>query len=106
MCISDSLARERGEDNDMQHLRRRYHQLDNKPADLLTKEEKQEKADIRGSFFKRFGSPLEPGLNSELRRDMHDETEDVFSYVVHEDRSLLELIDSDYTFLNERLAHQ
>jgi hypothetical protein len=37
---------------------------------------------------------------------MREETEDVFSYVLHEDRSLLELIDSDYTFLNERLAHQ
>jgi hypothetical protein len=35
---------------------------------------------------------------------MQKETEDVFGYVLHEDRSLLELIDSDYTFLNERLA--
>ena len=100
------LARERGTNLDMEHLRRRFHELDNKPADLLTEDEKKEKADLRSTFFKRFGAPLEPGLNSELRTAMHEETEDVFGYVLHEDRSLLELIESDYTFLNERLAHQ
>jgi hypothetical protein len=35
---------------------------------------------------------------------MRRETEMLFGYVVRERRSLLELIDSDYTFLNERLA--
>jgi hypothetical protein len=100
------LKRERGTDSEMEHVRRRFHQLENKPSDLLTGEEKKEKEDIRGTYFKRFGAPLEPGLSSELRRDMREETEDVFGYVVHEDRSLLELIDGDYTFLNERLAHQ
>jgi hypothetical protein len=35
---------------------------------------------------------------------MRQETESVFEYILHEDRSLLELIDSDYTFVNERLA--
>jgi mono/diheme cytochrome c family protein len=100
------LARERGTDPDMEHLRRRYRELEDKPPELMTKEEKQEKTDIRATFFKRFGAPLQPGLSSELRRAMREETEDVFSYVVHEDRSLLELIQSDYTFLNERLAHQ
>jgi hypothetical protein len=90
----------------MERLRRRYRELEEKPSDLITKEEKQEKADIRATFFKRFEAPLEPELSSELRRAMREETEHVFSYVVHEDRSLLELIQSDYTFLNERLAHQ
>ncbi|MCL4787475.1 MAG: DUF1588 domain-containing protein, partial [Verrucomicrobia bacterium] len=32
------------------------------------------------------------------------ETERTFEYILKEDRSLLELLDSDYTFLNERLA--
>jgi mono/diheme cytochrome c family protein len=100
------LARERGANPEMEHLRRRYRQLDEKGDEALSKEEKQEKADIRATFFNRFGLPLRPGLSGELRRAMRDETEHVFSYVVHEDRSLLELIDSDYTFLNERLAHQ
>jgi hypothetical protein len=43
-------------------------------------------------------------LDKSLRSAMRGETEACFSYVLHEGRSLLELIDSDYTFLNERLA--
>lgn len=39
-----------------------------------------------------------------LRRLMRSETEMTFDYVIREDRSVLELVDSDYTFLNERLA--
>jgi hypothetical protein len=35
---------------------------------------------------------------------MRRETEMLFEHVVRNDRSLLELLDSDYTFLNERLA--
>jgi hypothetical protein len=35
---------------------------------------------------------------------MRQETESVFNYILREDRDLLELVDSDYTFLNERLA--
>ncbi len=35
---------------------------------------------------------------------MRRETEMLFEHVVRDDRSLLELIDCDYTFLNERLA--
>jgi hypothetical protein len=35
---------------------------------------------------------------------MEKETELYFGYVIHEDRSLLELIESNYTFLNETLA--
>lgn len=43
-------------------------------------------------------------LTVDLRRAMREETEKTFDYIVREDRSLLELLDSDYTFLNERLA--
>jgi hypothetical protein len=39
-----------------------------------------------------------------MRRAMRSETEMTFSYVLKEDRSVLELLDSNYTFLNERLA--
>ena len=35
---------------------------------------------------------------------MRRETEMLFEHVVRDDRSLLELLDCDYTFLNERLA--
>jgi hypothetical protein len=39
-----------------------------------------------------------------LRKPMRQETEMQFEYILREDRSLLELIDSDYTFLNKALA--
>jgi hypothetical protein len=43
-------------------------------------------------------------FDGETRRAMRSETEMVFAYIVHGDRSILEMVDSDYTFLNEKLA--
>jgi hypothetical protein len=43
-------------------------------------------------------------FSDSLRASMRRESEMNFDYVLHEDRSVLELIDSDYTFLNEELA--
>ncbi len=43
-------------------------------------------------------------LDGDVRRDMAEETERLVSYVLHENRSLVELVDADYAFLNERLA--
>ena len=39
-----------------------------------------------------------------LRKDLQREADLYFGHVVRDDRSVLELIDSDYTFLNARLA--
>lgn len=47
---------------------------------------------------------LRAELTPDIRRAMRQETEKVFEYVLRDDRSLLELLDSDYTFLNEKLA--
>ncbi len=43
-------------------------------------------------------------FNDEMKQSMRRETELCFEYIVKEDRSLLDLLDCDYTFLNERLA--
>ncbi|HUR58063.1 MAG TPA: DUF1592 domain-containing protein [Opitutaceae bacterium] len=43
-------------------------------------------------------------FDSAFRKLMRSETETYFEHVIREDRSILELVDSDYTFLNERLA--
>jgi hypothetical protein len=43
-------------------------------------------------------------FGQDLRKAMRSETEMYFAHVVREDRSVLELLDSDYTFLNEKLA--
>ena len=50
------------------------------------------------------GSSAVIDLDGSLRRAMSSETEMAFAHVVREDRPILELIDSDYTFLDERLA--
>ncbi len=43
-------------------------------------------------------------LSSNVRESMRKETEMSFMHVLNHNRSLLELIDSDYTFLNRDLA--
>jgi hypothetical protein len=59
-----------------------------------------------GRGFRNFGNFRGPRteMTPDLRRAMRQETEKTFDYIIRENRSLLELIDSDYTFLNERLA--
>src|SRR5207237_10291413 len=51
-----------------------------------------------------FGFGRGPDLNGDVRRAMRAETELYFGAIVREDRSVLELIDSDYTYLNDKLA--
>jgi hypothetical protein len=46
-----------------------------------------------------------PGFDEYLRRSMRQETELFFENIVREDRSILDFIDADYTFLNEGLAN-
>ena len=45
-----------------------------------------------------------PEFDDELRQALRQETELLFNSMLREDRSVLELLDADYTFLNERLA--
>jgi hypothetical protein len=45
-----------------------------------------------------------PEFTDELAEDMRQEVVLFFAHVLREDRSLLELIDADYTFANDRLA--
>jgi mono/diheme cytochrome c family protein len=47
---------------------------------------------------------LFPSFNEQLRSAMAKETELFFESIVREDRSVLELLDADYTYLNETLA--
>ncbi len=45
-----------------------------------------------------------PDFDDNLRQAFQQETELLFESIVHEDRSVLDLLDADYTFVNERLA--
>jgi hypothetical protein len=55
-------------------------------------------------ILKEEGSALRIKLDAELRKAIRLETELFFDHIARTDRSVLELIDSDYTFLNEPLA--
>lgn len=52
--------------------------------------------------FRQKEAPMK--LDPDLRQAMRSETEMFFASVMHEDRDVATLIDSDYTFLNQRLA--
>ena len=45
-----------------------------------------------------------PNWDDELRKDFRTETEMLFESIMREDRSMLDLLTADYTYLNERLA--
>jgi hypothetical protein len=56
------------------------------------------------AVLRREGMNRRVQLDRSLRLAMRRETELYFGHVIREDRSILELIDSDYTFLDEKLA--
>src|SRR5258706_3434260 len=94
------LARDNGEEKE---LRRRFEEF----RASLTNQNQQVKADgeKRRNFNRqRFFSKPKVELDRDLRRAMQLETEMFFAHIMREDRSVLEMIDSDYTFLNEKLA--
>lgn len=45
-----------------------------------------------------------PKFTKELRADMRRETEMLFETILREDRSIIEFLSADYTFVNQRLA--
>ncbi len=47
---------------------------------------------------------LYPDFDDPLRQAMRTEIEMLFDGIVREDRSMLEILDADYTYVNERLA--
>ena len=61
---------------------------------------------VAGQPQRPFGRRQRPSveLNGPLRQAMLRETEMFFASIVHEDRSITDLINADYTFLNQRLA--
>lgn len=96
------LGRDRGEEREFRRTRARLEELRAKTT--LTPEETKEREQIIEARRKRFANRQMVELDGELRRALRRETEMAFSHVMRENRSVLELIDADYTFLNERLA--
>src|SRR5207253_580998 len=55
-------------------------------------------------FGRRSRVPTGTELNAEVRAAMKREVDSYFDYIVREDRSVLELLQSNYTFVNDQLA--
>ena len=90
-------------DPELQRRRTRSRELEAREPKDLTDAELAEKRRLAGALapprrFRQFA------LTKELRTDMRRESERTFEYVIREGRPLAELLDADYTFLNERLA--
>jgi hypothetical protein len=98
------IARDLGEERNMRRNRDRFQELRDIPDEKLTEEQRAELQQIRENFRRGFRNRPLVELDRDLRRALRQETEMAFAEVVRGDRSVLELIDSDYTFLNERLA--
>ena len=98
------LQREQAPDPEAMEARRVFMELRKIEATQLTAEEKLRMDQARAVFRRTNDRFKDVDFRGELRRDMRRETEQYFEYVIRQDRPLTELIDSNYTFLNKRLA--
>ena len=96
------LIREQKPDPEVDQARDRFMELRQKKD--LTKEDEEEMDRMRAVFRQKFERYKGVDFADNLRRDMRRETELYFEHIIRQDRPLTELLDSNYTFLNERLA--
>ena len=99
------LRREREPDPEADRIAARFRELRGKSPEELTEDEKAELETARTSFFDSNRRFQRFNLDDRVRRAMRAETEMLFEYILKNDRPLVELIDCDYTFLNEPLAN-
>jgi len=97
------LARDAGQLRDFSRRRERFRELTAIPEEKRTDAQKAELREM-AERRRRFQNGPQIELDTDLRRALREETEKCVGYIVREDRSVLELINSDYTFLNEKLA--
>lgn len=96
------LARDDGQEKEMERLRQEFQkrqQQEGKDPKVRPKPDDEKEIAKRRQFFR-----PRVELDRDLRKAMQQETEMYIANIVREDRSLLEILDSDYTYLNERLA--
>lgn len=86
-----------------EEARQTFRRLGGRSRETRTPEQAAAAAKAR-AVFEAFNRQPKPELTGDLRRAMQRETEMTFAHILKKDRSLLELIESDYTFLNEDLA--
>ena len=98
------IYRDQPTDPEADRCRARLQALGRRFPAALTDKEKNELNETRAAYFSSFRRFREHEMNSDLRLAMRRETEMLFDRIVRDDRNLRELLVSDYTFLNERLA--
>lgn len=98
------LARDRGQEHQLEQRFHRFQELRAIPKEKRTPEQQEELQRMIDERRKRGQNRQDIELDEGLRRAMREETQMAFDYVMRQDRSVLELVESDYTFLNERLA--
>ncbi|GIW88685.1 MAG: filamin [Isosphaeraceae bacterium] len=96
--------RDQKPDPEADRRRERFRALRRKEPEQLTEEEKAELQAIQKAFAESRRRFEATELTGELRRAMRRETELLVERIFREGRPLHELIDADYTYLNERLA--
>jgi mono/diheme cytochrome c family protein len=98
------IAGDRPADPELERRRARLRELRSRPFESLTPEEKADVDAAREAFRAGRERVRQFELNGDLRRAMRSETEMLFAHILREDRSLLDLLECNYAFLNERLA--
>lgn len=98
------LARESAPDPGFEAKRKRFRELRDRTDAELSAADRKEMEELRAVVIRRNNTPLKVDLTGEIRRAMRQETEAYVTHVFREDRSVLEMLDSNYTFLNQRLA--
>jgi mono/diheme cytochrome c family protein len=103
------LARDLGQEKDLRERAQRFQQIRQaigeaeKAGDQAKQDALRREMDELRAKFRRNGRRIEFG--GSLRTAMRREVEMLFRHVLREDRSILELVDNDSTFLNEELAN-
>ncbi len=102
-------ARDVGQEKDLHERTRRFQQIRQaigeaeKAGDQAKQDALRNEMEELRAKFRRNGRRIEFG--GSLRTAMRREAEMLFRHVLREDRSILELVDTDSTFLNEELAN-
>lgn len=102
-------ARDLGQEKDLRERTRRFQQIRQALGEAEKAGDQAKQDALRGEMeelrakFRRNGRRIEFG--GSLRTAMRREAEMLFRHVLREDRSILELVENDSTFLNEELAN-
>ena len=100
-----STAAERGELSDPAELDRQVRRMLADPrAEALVENFAGQWLYLRNLTGTRPDPPTFPDFDDNLRQSLRRETELFFTSIMQENRSVLDLLTADYTFLNERLA--